>query len=164
VRRPHPKGLRRFDGDTGLKPISSKIAREMTTAARSVRAALLFIIFLLAARLCPAYSVLTHEEIVDLLWQDQIQPLLTKRFPSATEEDLRKAHAYAYGGCLIQDMGYYPFGSKYFSDLTHYVRSGDFVDNPDSRIGGFERVRILRWARFRTTRPTTVGTPRSIGS
>jgi Zinc dependent phospholipase C len=73
--------------------------------------------------------VLTHEEIVDLLWQDQIQPLLKKRFPSATEEDLRKAHAYAYGGCVIQDMGYYPFGNKYFSDLAHYVRSGDLVLN-----------------------------------
>ncbi len=76
-----------------------------------------------------AYSVLTHEEIVDLLWQDQIQPLLKKQFPSATEEDLRKAHAYAYGGSLIQDMGYYPFGNKHFSNLVHYVRSGDFVVN-----------------------------------
>ena len=26
-------------------------------------------------------------------------------------------------------MGYYPFGNKYFSDLVHYVRSGDFVEN-----------------------------------
>ena len=26
-------------------------------------------------------------------------------------------------------MGYYPFGNKYFSDLTHYVRSGDFIVN-----------------------------------
>src|SRR5215467_14529991 len=77
----------------------------------------------------PAYSVLTHEEIVDLLWQDQIVPLLKKRFPQATEQDLLKAHAYAYGGCVIQDMGYYPFGNKYFSDLLHYVRSGDFVIN-----------------------------------
>ena len=25
-------------------------------------------------------------------------------------------------------MGYYPFGSAYFSDLVHYVRSGDFVE------------------------------------
>jgi hypothetical protein len=24
-------------------------------------------------------------------------------------------------------MGYYPFGSRQFSDLAHYVRSGDFV-------------------------------------
>ena len=74
-----------------------------------------------------AYSVLTHEQVVDLLWKNQIQPLLLKRFPSATEDDLAKAHAYAYGGSLIQDMGYYPFGSKFFSDLVHYVRSGDFV-------------------------------------
>jgi len=74
-----------------------------------------------------SYSVLTHEQIVDLVWKDQIQPLLLKRFASATPDDLRKAHAYAYGGSLIQDMGYYPFGNKYFSDLAHYVRSGDFV-------------------------------------
>ena len=76
-----------------------------------------------------AYSVLTHEQVVDLLWKDQIQPLLTKRFPDASEEDLRKAHAFAYGGSLVQDMGYYPFGNKFFSDLTHYVRSGDFIVN-----------------------------------
>src|SRR5262249_21719355 len=86
-------------------------------AVRSWRAALLFALVLFVGRLCPAYSVLTHEEIVDLLWKDQIEPLLKQRFPDATEEDLRKAHAFAYGGSLIQDMGYYPFGSKYFSDL-----------------------------------------------
>ncbi len=78
---------------------------------------------------CSAYSVLTHEEVVDLLWKDDIQPLLKKRFPAATDDDLLKAHAFAYGGSLIQDMGYYPFGKKYFSDLTHYVRSGDFILN-----------------------------------
>ncbi|MGA8762229.1 MAG: zinc dependent phospholipase C family protein [Candidatus Sulfotelmatobacter sp.] len=76
-----------------------------------------------------AYSVLTHEEIVDVLWKDGIQPLLKKRFPAATEDDLKKAHAFAYGGSLVPDMGYYPFGNKDFSDLTHYVRSGDFVLN-----------------------------------
>jgi hypothetical protein len=74
-----------------------------------------------------SYSVLTHEQIVDLLWKDQLQPMLLKRFPDATEEDLKKAHGFAYGGSLLQDMGYYPFGSKFFSDLVHYVRSGDFV-------------------------------------
>jgi hypothetical protein len=79
--------------------------------------------------LCAAYSVLTHEEVVDLLWKDTIQPLLLKRFPDATPDDLKKAHAFAYGGSLVQDMGYYPFGNKYFSDLTHYVRSGDFIVN-----------------------------------
>jgi hypothetical protein len=78
---------------------------------------------------CAAYSVLTHEEIVDLVWKDNLIPLLKKRFPAVTDDDLKKAHAFAYGGSLIQDMGYYPFGSKYFSDLTHYVRSGDFVVN-----------------------------------
>ncbi len=82
----------------------------------------------LCSCLVSGYSVLTHEQVVDLMWKDQIQPLLLKRFPAATEQDLQKAHAYAYGGCVLQDMGYYPFGSKFFSDLVHYVRSGDFVE------------------------------------
>ena len=74
-----------------------------------------------------AYSVLTHEELIDLAWNDSIRPLLLKRFPGATEEQLRVAHAYAYGGSAIQDMGYYPFGKQFFSNLAHYVRSGDFI-------------------------------------
>ncbi len=74
-----------------------------------------------------AYSVLTHEEIVDLLWTDELSPLLLKRFPTLTEEQLKEAHGYAYGGAVIQDLGYYPFGSVEFSNLVHYVRSGDFV-------------------------------------
>jgi hypothetical protein len=78
---------------------------------------------------CAAYSVLTHEEVVDLVWKDNFLPLLKQRFPAATDDDLKKAHAFAYGGSLIQDMGYYPFGNKYFSDLTHYVRTGDFIVN-----------------------------------
>jgi hypothetical protein len=91
------------------------------------RAVAVFLVVLTWAGACPGYSVLTHEQIVDLLWKDRIESLLRKRFPQASDDDLRKAHAYAYGGSVIQDMGYYPFGSKYFSDLVHYVRSGDFV-------------------------------------
>lgn len=74
-----------------------------------------------------AYSVLSHEAIIDSAWDTGIRPLLLARFPNATHEELREAHGYAYGGAIIQDMGYYPYGSKFFSDLTHYVRSGDFV-------------------------------------
>jgi len=74
-----------------------------------------------------AYSVLTHEEIVDLVWTDEIRPLLLTRFPGLTEEQVTQAHAYAYGGAVIQDLGYYPFGGVEFSNLVHYVRSGDFV-------------------------------------
>jgi hypothetical protein len=74
-----------------------------------------------------SYSVLTHEAIIDTLWLDSIRPVLIGRFPEATDEQLLEAHAYAYGGCIIQDLGYYPFGSRYFSDLVHYVRSADFV-------------------------------------
>jgi hypothetical protein len=84
---------------------------------------------LLADRSSRAYSVLTHEQIVDLLWKSQIRPMLVARFPNASDEEIRTAHAYAYGGCLIQDIGYYPFGNRFFSDLVHYVRSGDFVTN-----------------------------------
>jgi hypothetical protein len=75
------------------------------------------------------YSVLTHEAIIDTVWKDNIQPLLLKRFPDTDEENLRKAHGYAYGGAIIQDMGYYPFGNAFFSDLAHYVRSGDMIMN-----------------------------------
>jgi hypothetical protein len=74
-----------------------------------------------------AYSVLAHEALVDEAWSDQIAPLLTRRFPRATTQDVQKARAFAYGGSLIQDLGYYPFGSRFFSNLVHYVRSGDFV-------------------------------------
>jgi hypothetical protein len=87
-----------------------------------------FLIFLL---ICPApstaYSVLTHEAIIDSAWDTSIRPLLLDRFPDASHDDLRHAHAYAYGGAIIQDMGYYPHGNKLFSDLTHYFRSGDFI-------------------------------------
>ena len=88
--------------------------------------AVLFVV-LMCARGLSAYSVLTHEEIVDLLWTDEIQPLLLKRYPGLSQDQIREAHAYAYGGAVIQDLGYYPFGNKEFSDLVHYVRSGDFV-------------------------------------
>jgi hypothetical protein len=74
-----------------------------------------------------AYSVLSHEAIIDSAWDASIKPLLVKRFPESTKDQLREAHGYAYGGAIIQDMGYYPHGSIFFSDLTHYVRSGDFV-------------------------------------
>jgi Zinc dependent phospholipase C len=102
----------------------------MTRLLLHFRRALLGLVFVLGLTcLCGAYSVLTHEEVVDLLWKDTIEPLLLKRFPNATPDDLKKAHAFAYGGSLVQDMGYYPFGNAYFSDLAHYVRSGDFIVN-----------------------------------
>jgi hypothetical protein len=90
------------------------------------------ILFLAASLLAPqagAYSVLTHEEVVDMAWKDTIVPMLQARFPGITPDDIRAAHAYAYGGSVIQDIGYYPFGSHYFSDLLHYVRPEVFVEN-----------------------------------
>jgi hypothetical protein len=74
-----------------------------------------------------AYAVLAHEAIIDSVWDTNIRPLLLQRFPGATGEEIKEAHGYAYGGAIIQDMGYYPHGSHLFSDLTHYVRSGDFI-------------------------------------
>jgi len=91
------------------------------------RAVALLLVVVMCSGSSFAYSVLTHEEIVDLLWSDEIRPLLLKRYPGLTDDQIKEAHAYAYGGAVIQDLGYYPFGSEEFSDLTHYVRSGDFV-------------------------------------
>ena len=89
----------------------------------------LSVIFLLCiGPACHAYSVLSHEALVDSAWDAAIKPLLLKRFPDTSPDDLKIAHSYAYGGAVIQDMGYYPFGSKLFSDLVHYVRSGDFIE------------------------------------
>jgi len=82
---------------------------------------------LFATRTVFSYSVQTHESLIDLAWKESIRPLLVERFPGLTEMQLQEAHAYAYGGCAIQDLGYYPFANGFFSDLTHYVRSGDFV-------------------------------------
>lgn len=101
------------------------IADTRRVAVRSC--AFLLIVLLAFSPVGAAYSVLTHEEIVDLVWKQQMVPLLKARYPQTTDEELVKAHAYAYGGSVIQDIGYYPFGNEFFSDLTHYVRSGDFV-------------------------------------
>ena len=79
-------------------------------------------------RPAPAYSVLAHEGNVDALWDGAIKPLLLRRFPRSDAAQLNEARAYAYGGSVIQDLGYYPFGSHFFSNLLHYVRTGDFVE------------------------------------
>src|SRR5229473_2824181 len=92
-----------------------------------IRVMAVFLVILLCASVSLAYSVLTHEQVVDLLWTDELRPLLLQRFPALTEEQLKEAHGYAYGGAVIQDLGYYPFGSVEFSNLVHYVRSGDLV-------------------------------------
>jgi hypothetical protein len=98
---------------------------------RQLRNAMVLAIALLISgpRRAAAYSLLTHEQLIDLTWEDSIVPLLLSRYPNLTPAQLDEARAYAYGGCVIQDIGYYPFGNSSFSDLTHYVRSGDFVVN-----------------------------------
>jgi hypothetical protein len=93
----------------------------------AARLVVLVLFLVTCGKISLAYSVLTHEEIVDLLWVDEIRPLLLKQYPGLSDDQIKEAHAYAYGGAVIQDLGYYPFGSAEFSDLAHYVRSGDFV-------------------------------------
>src|SRR5215467_1007517 len=90
--------------------------------------------FLLAALLLAvnppkseAYSVMSHQAIIDAVWESDLKPAIRKRYPNATEEEIDRGQAYAYGGAIIQDLGYYPYGNKFFSDLTHYVRSADFI-------------------------------------
>lgn len=98
------------------------------TWAPTRRMLLLLLLLVLAwARPAAAYSLLTHEQLIDLAWKDSIVPLLLSHYPGLTPSQLNEARAYAYGGCVVQDLGYYPFGDASFSDLTHYVRSGDFV-------------------------------------
>jgi hypothetical protein len=88
----------------------------------------LIAVILAPARDARAYSVLAHEANIDALWETSLRPLLSRRFPRATRDEVAQARAYAYGGAVIQDLGYYPFGSHFFSNLLHYVRTGDFVE------------------------------------
>ena len=95
---------------------------------------------LVRSRPADAYSLLTHEQLIDLTWKSTIVPLLLSRYPTLTPAQLEHARAYAYGGCVIQDIGYYPFGDAFFSDLTHYVRSGDFVVNLFRNAGNADEL------------------------
>src|ERR1017187_2521645 len=104
-----------------------RIGRREALSLRAFAVIMALILCLVWPSETAAYAVLAHEAIVDSVWNTNIRPLLLKRFPNATEEELKQAHGYEYGGAIIQDMGYYPHGSHFFSDLTHYVRSGDFI-------------------------------------
>ena len=105
-----------------------------------IRAALLLVLAFVLCRPSAAYSLLTHEQLIDLTWDNSIVPLLRSRYPTLTAAELERARAYAYGGCVIQDIGYYPFGDQSFSDLTHYVRSGDFVVNLFRNAGNADEL------------------------
>ncbi|MGI8959930.1 MAG: zinc dependent phospholipase C family protein [Bryobacteraceae bacterium] len=94
---------------------------------RQFRALIVLCLALLIATPSDAYSVLSHEAMIDALWDVKLKPFLLARFPNATPKQLKEAHGYAYGGAIIQDIGFYPHGNGYFSDLTHYARAGDFI-------------------------------------
>ncbi len=107
---------------------------------RSLLATFAVLCLLVCTRDADAYSLLTHEQLIDLTWQSSIVPLLLSRYPTLTPEQIEHARAYAYGGCVIQDIGYYPFGDAFFSDLTHYVRSGDFIVNLFRNAGNADEL------------------------
>ena len=88
---------------------------------------MLCLLFLPAAP-ARAYSVMAHQAVVDAAWDDAIVPLLRQRYPGIGADRITAARAFAYGGSVIQDLGYFPFGSRRFTNIVHYVRSGDFVE------------------------------------
>jgi hypothetical protein len=116
-----------MNSENQIRSLSSHSIGLRSLRPWGIRVTAIVLGLLLCAGVSLAYSVLTHEQIVDLVWTDELRPLLLKRFPALTEAQLTEAHGYAYGGAVIQDLGYYPFGSVEFSNLVHYVRSGDFV-------------------------------------
>jgi hypothetical protein len=109
-------------------------------AARRLVALTVFLCLFSCSRPAHAYSLLTHEQLIDLTWDSSIVPLLKSRYPDLTPAEIEHARAYAYGGCVIQDIGYYPFGDVFFSNLTHYVRSGDFVVNLFRNAGNADEL------------------------
>src|SRR5206468_7226127 len=115
------------------RPIPPSSTSTSAARRRAGKASVRFTLIVCLALLCVpreagAYSVLAHEANIDALWETSLRPLLARRYPRATRDELTQARAYAYGGAVIQDLGYYPFGSHFFSNLVHYVRTGDFVE------------------------------------
>src|SRR6185503_14929151 len=88
---------------------------------------LLFCLFLTCPKFSESFAILTHEAVVDVSWEKSILPVLRKRFPNGSDSDYIKAKAYTYGGAIMPDIGFFPFGSILFTNLVHYVRSGDFT-------------------------------------
>src|SRR6478672_1321267 len=139
--------------------------RRETLSARVFAVILTFVLLFAYPTESEAYAVLAHEAIIDSVWDTNIRPLLLKRFPAATAAEIKEAHGYAYGGAIIQDMGYYPHGSFFFSDLTHYVRSGDFVlallhDSKDLNGYAFALGSLAHYAADNLGHP--VGTNRAV--
>lgn len=123
----NPRAINMKRSDTRMSCTSATTRRSSQAWPKLKPAVVVLFLLVFLVQSSRGFSVLTHEAIIDSEWDPVIKPLLLQRFPQATPEELKEAHGYAYGGAIIQDMGYYPFGNKFFSDLTHYVRSADFV-------------------------------------
>ena len=106
------------------------IAVKLNLKGRSyfLKPALIAATLLFSCLTSKAYSILAHEAVIDATWQTSLLPLIRERYPNLKGEDVKMAHSYAYGGAMVADMGYMPFGNAFFTDLLHYVRSGDFVE------------------------------------
>src|SRR5690242_11672239 len=94
----------------------------------AIAIAVAMVLPLVGAPTARAFSIMAHQGTVDATWQDAIVPAIRARFPDVDDATLAHARGFAYGGSHIADLGYYPFGNKFFSDLVHYVRTGDFVE------------------------------------
>jgi len=97
-----------------MEQVAAKCRFKLRGRPEILALAILCLCLLLHSSPLRAYSVLSHEALIDAAWKSFIVPLLLSRYPNMTPAQLREAHAYAYGGCVIQDMGYYPLGNKYF--------------------------------------------------
>ncbi|HXI00717.1 MAG TPA: zinc dependent phospholipase C family protein [Sphingobacteriaceae bacterium] len=107
-----------------------KLYHNLLPGLKLINRHIVFVIFLICGYplTSNAYSLLTHEAIIDVSWKKSIEPLLLKKYPNTTESQLFEAHSYAYGGAIMPDIGYSPFGSMLYTDFVHNVRTGDYIE------------------------------------
>ena len=120
------------------------MGRMESSEAFSVR--VFVIIIALVLSLCwpsetAAYAVLAHEAIIDSVWDTNIRPLLLKRFPGATEAEIKEAHGYAFAlGALAHyaaDNDGHPIGTNRAVPLLYpklKKRYGDSVTYEQDRL------------------------------
>src|SRR5260370_36576152 len=77
--------------------------------AKAAKLLVTFCCIFLLSNASLGYSVLTHEFIIDFLWKDQIRSVLLTKFPDTTPDELKEAHAYAYGGSGVHGLVFFSF-------------------------------------------------------
>jgi len=119
-------------------------------------AAALFLVVLMCSTGAVAYSVLTHEEIVDLLWTSEIRPLLLNRYPGLTDDQIRQAMPMHTAGLSFRTSATILSEVRNSANLVHYVRSGDLFVSCCSKVR-MQTSTLSPWALSPTTRPTLRG-------